>query len=291
LKAIFAEKGGRPEGRPKSREETPKEGIRRQVAARITCGASCEIQWLEATITVKLPSQIISAATQYFVLRKHSPSTTFHCCVVFVPNAVASTLRTAWLNYQRILSKDARLKGYTISPQGDNTLTVRNGKRALLKALLKADRLDRVKGDEEVKALIDDLLVSPVLRRVLCNPANFSFNPNSAILAKVSRTEPEDFDALVLGLLPMSHAKGQIVVEDFGFYGRDIHSRLIREERLIAGVNFLSELPEKLQRTVLLINVKIPSGTTVEDAEELARYEPLARGTNAFMDFVAKAIA
>jgi hypothetical protein len=34
---------------------------------------------------------------------------------------------------------------YTISPQGDNTLTVRNGKRAPLKALLKADRLDRVK--------------------------------------------------------------------------------------------------------------------------------------------------
>jgi hypothetical protein len=33
---------------------------------------------------------------------------------------------------------------YTISLQGDNTLTVRNGKRALLKALLKADRLDRV---------------------------------------------------------------------------------------------------------------------------------------------------
>ena len=55
---------------------------------------------------------------------------------------------------------------YTISPQGDNTLTVRNGKRAMLRALMKADRLDHVKGDEEVSALIDDLLVSPVLRRV-----------------------------------------------------------------------------------------------------------------------------
>jgi hypothetical protein len=55
---------------------------------------------------------------------------------------------------------------YTISPQGDNTLTVRNGKRAMLRALMKADRLDHVKGDEEVSALIDDFLVSPVLRRV-----------------------------------------------------------------------------------------------------------------------------
>jgi hypothetical protein len=31
---------------------------------------------------------------------------------------------------------------YTLFPQGENTLTVRNGKRSLLKAMLKADRLD-----------------------------------------------------------------------------------------------------------------------------------------------------
>jgi hypothetical protein len=124
-----------------------------------------------------------------------------------------------------------------------------------------------VKGDEEVGALIDDLLVSPVLRRVLCNPTNFTFNPNSVIQARKDRVELWDFDALVLGLLLMSHAKGQVVVLDFGFYGRDIYSRLIREERLIAGVNFLSELPDNLRRTILLINEKIPSGTTVEDAE------------------------
>jgi hypothetical protein len=30
---------------------------------------------------------------------------------------------------------------YTISPQGENTLTVRNGKRALLKALLSGERV------------------------------------------------------------------------------------------------------------------------------------------------------
>jgi hypothetical protein len=76
-------------------------------------------------------------------------------------------------------------------------------------ALMKADRLDHVKGDEEVGALIDDLLVSPVLRRVLCNPTNFSFNPNSVIPARIDRVE--DFNALVLGLLLMSHAKGQVV--------------------------------------------------------------------------------
>ena len=35
---------------------------------------------------------------------------------------------------------------YTLSPQGENTLTVRNGKRALLKALMKADRIDHFQG-------------------------------------------------------------------------------------------------------------------------------------------------
>jgi hypothetical protein len=71
---------------------------------------------------------------------------------------------------------------------------------------------------------------------MLCKPTNFSFNPNSMIVARISRKELGDFDALVLGLLLMSHTKAQVVVPDFGFYGRDIHSRLIREARLIAGI-------------------------------------------------------
>jgi hypothetical protein len=35
------------------------------------------------------------------------------------------------------------------------------------------------------------------------------------------------------------------IVPDFGFYGRDFHSRQIHEERLIAGVNTLNELVAK----------------------------------------------
>jgi hypothetical protein len=150
---------------------------------------------------------------------------------------------------------------YAVYPQGDSTLTVRNGKRALLKALLAADRLDRVEGDEEVQALIDDLLVSPVLRRMLCNPSDqFSFKPRSTILAKVDRVALGEFDALVIGLLLMAQFKGQLVVPDLGFYGRDIHTSLIREERLIAGVNFLAELPSKLRQSVLSIEDKVARG-------------------------------
>lgn len=160
---------------------------------------------------------------------------------------------------------------YTAYPQGDNTLTVRNGKRALLKALLSATRLDKVDGDEEVKGMIDDLLQSPVLKSVLCKPTNFSFSPNSVILARINRAELGDFDALILGLFLIGHFKGQIVVPDGGFYLRDSHASLIRENRLIAGVNFLGELAPKLRNAALLTENRIPQGALYDDAVALAQ--------------------
>ena len=153
--------------------------------------------------------------------------------------------------------------------------TVRNGRRALLQALLEAKRFDQVKGGEEVAGLMEDVLASPLLRDVLCRPTNFSFNLRTIILARINRAELGDFDALVLGLLLMSHFKGQIVVPAFDFYGREAHVSLIREERLIAGVNFLDDLPPKLRRSVLLIEGKEPSKATYEDAETLALYAGL----------------
>jgi hypothetical protein len=63
-----------------------------------------------------------------------------------------------------------------------------------------------------------------------------------------------------------------IVVPDFGFYGREGHVSVIRENRLVAGVNSLGELPPKLRQSVLLIKDKEAAGATVEDAETLAKY-------------------
>src|SRR3984957_10546679 len=102
--------------------------------------------------------------------------------------------------------------------------------------------------DDDVKGLIEDLMTSPVPKCAWCNPTNFSFNPNSVIIAKLNRAELGDFDCLVLGLLLMAQFKGQIAVEDGGFYLRDAHLSLIRENRLIAGVNFLGEFPDKLRK-------------------------------------------
>lgn len=183
---------------------------------------------------------------------------------------------------------------YTVNPQGENTLTVRNGKRRLLQALLNSERLDQIdykKDDDELRGMIEDLLTSLLLRQVLCNATNFPFKRGSVVLARLNRAELGDFDALVLGLFLMAHFKGQIVVPDFGFYGREAHVSLIREGRLIAGVNTLGELPPALRRSLLLVKDKVASGTTLEDAETLAAYGRLAKGTNGFNEFVEGAMA
>jgi hypothetical protein len=104
-----------------------------------------------------------------------------------------------------------------------------------------------------------------------------------------NRAELGEFDALVIGLLLMAQFKGQIVVPDFGFYGRDLHSILIREERLIGGVDFLDQLPPKLRQLAVLMDT-VPSGTTFEDGETLALHARLLRGTNEYNDFVHAAM-
>jgi hypothetical protein len=181
---------------------------------------------------------------------------------------------------------------YTASPQGENTLTVRNGKRSLTKLLLNAGRLDKLsspsEADAEALATIEDLLLSPVLKRVLCNPTNFSFK--GSVVAKIDRAQLGDFDAFVLGTLLIGQHKGQVIVPDFGFYGRDFHTTLIRQNRLTAGVNFLAELPVKLSQALLTVRDKTPCGTTAADARELAEYTGLMPDTTAHTDFMQRAI-
>jgi hypothetical protein len=79
-------------------------------------------------------------------------------------------------------------------------------------------------------------------------------------------------------------------VPDFGFYARDVHSSLIRENRLIAGVHTLSELDDDLRDMCLLME-KVGMGCTCEDAEVLAKYEGDVSGTNAFNSFMQRAMA
>jgi hypothetical protein len=101
----------------------------------------------------------------------------------------------------------------------------------------------------------------------------------------------DDFDAFVLGALLINQAQAQVIVPDFGFYGRTFHMALIRQKRLTAGVRTLSELgkpDDKFRQAVLLIDEKIGRRCVWEDARTLAEYAYLIPGTTAHTDMVQR---
>jgi len=191
----------------------------------------------------------------------------------------------------------------TLFPRGDGTLTKDTGLDFIAEALDDApktldtliERPDKQSTSGQVWAYgkVRRLMRSPVLKDMLCKPTNFSFKDSSPILARINRAELGDFDALATGLFLMAHYKGQIVVPDFGFYGRDAHVSLIREQRLMAAVRFLDELPQQLRRSVLLIKDKVVAGAWYDDAVLLAKYEGLQpdplRADNSFQRFIKAA--
>ena len=67
------------------------------------------------------------------------------------------------------------------------------------------------------------------------------------------------------------------IIPDFGFYARESHPSLIRENRLIAGVSSLSELNTKLRQLCLM--EKEARQCTYADAEVLAQYAGLTPHT------------
>lgn len=199
------------------------------------------------------------------------------------------------IDYKR--ARDFAAALYTASPEGKDTLTVRNGKRAMVRLLLASTRLDRIDhsstdpGMAEAVATIDDLLISPVLQQVLCTPTNFPFK--GQIVAKLDRAQLGDFDAFILASLLIGHvSQGHtIIVPDLNFYGRDFHIPLIRQQRLVAGIYVLDALPANLRQNVLMVKDKTPAQCTWEDALVLARYAGLIPGTVGHTEFLENAIA
>jgi hypothetical protein len=99
---------------------------------------------------------------------------------------------------------------------------------------------------------------------------------------------------LVLGLLLINQFNGQVVIPDFGFYGRDAHISLIRQNRLIAGLNYLDELKLRapdLRYAILAIKDKTAQGALYEDADTLARLAGKEPGTRGFRDYIGSAIS
>jgi hypothetical protein len=180
-----------------------------------------------------------------------------------------------------------------------NLMTHRNGRRALTRLVMVADRLDRLNytrddDDQEAKGVVEDILLSPLLQTALRKPIPRWFYSGATVLARLNRKEIGDDDAKITANILISQFKGQIVIDDFGFYAREHHAALIREERLKAGAYTLSELPEKLRDRALLMS-KVGKGCTYKDAEVLATYAKLrpdrTREDNPYNRFIKDAMA
>lgn len=140
------------------------------------------------------------------------------------------------------------------------------------------------------------ILRSPVLTAMLSGERkDFAFHPRSMIVARVNRAELGEFDAQVIAFFLMAQFKGQICLPDGGSYLRDLHISLLRENRLIFGVNHLGELPEKFRQQALLLSERVPAGALYDDAVTLAklagkRPDPL-REDNPYNKFIDDAMA
>jgi hypothetical protein len=185
---------------------------------------------------------------------------------------------------------------YASAPHGENTLTVRNGRRALARLMLehptRLDKLpfDRSDAHQEAKGMLDELFLSPVLKKFLCG-TGATLSLKGTIVARLNRAELGDDDAFVLGNILMSFYQGHVVVPDFGFYACPFHRSLIRQNRLIAGVNFLDETPD-LKNDLLLIETKLARKCTAKDAETLADYcSGFPRGSEGHTTFIQQSIA
>jgi hypothetical protein len=78
---------------------------------------------------------------------------------------------------------------------------------------------------------------------------------------RLNRKEIGDDDARIIASILISQFRGQIVIDDFGFYARDHHTALIRNDRLMAGVYTSFELSEKLRDRAMLMP-KVGKGCT-----------------------------
>lgn len=189
---------------------------------------------------------------------------------------------------------------FSLTPEGENTLTARRARSSLMHALAKAEDFERMtfegEGAEYAKMLVDDMLFIPELASVLCGRKPvFSLVPDKRIIAHLDRKKLGDFTCLAIGLVLMNMYKGQVIVPDFGFYARPSHTSLIRENRLIAGLRYLDEVPLPMKRTLLTIPDIRTRNVLYEDALLLAKFKGLRpdplREDNDYDAFISLAMA
>lgn len=177
-----------------------------------------------------------------------------------------------------------------VFPEGENTLTKRGARFHILQSLVenKTGTIDQLihptKDPHTIDAhqQIQTLLLSPILSRVLLDRTNFPLN--KTIYARLDRAVLGDFDCFFLANLLTSAYEGQVVIPDFGFYAASFHTSLIRQNRLVAGLNFFDEAPD-FQNLFLSMDT-VASKCIHGDAETLAEHAGLVRDTVGFADAV-----
>jgi hypothetical protein len=182
-----------------------------------------------------------------------------------------------------------------VFPEGANTLTKKNSNFVLLGALLaKPKTLDTLIPPSKDPAQMDayqkiqTLLLSPLLNKVLSGRNNVTFK--GILIAGLDRATLGDFDCFVLGNLLISNYPGHVVVPDFGFYASPNHIQLMRQKRLVAGLNTLDEVPRPIAQQLLLMRPLLGRRTTFDDAETLAAYAGIPKHINAYSDFIEDAM-
>ncbi len=182
-------------------------------------------------------------------------------------------------------------------PAGHTTLTREEADHLMLEALLDepttlvgliAGSTDP--GARKAQRLIERLTLSPVLRSVLTGKRQFDFS--GTVVVPLDRTKLGNFDCLALALFLIGQYQGQIVIDDFVFYGRPIHVSLIQQHRLTCHVRRLGALAEGMAEDLLQIEHKSAGGTTHADAVTLADYMcPFQPGQNDYIKFIEEAMA
>jgi hypothetical protein len=184
-------------------------------------------------------------------------------------------------------------------PAGENTLTKETGLEAIAEALeqkptslatmLTKPGKGATTGEVWAYGKVQRLMRSPVLRQVLCSAQpNLPTVKAKTLLARINRAEIGEFDALAVGLFLITQWKATVVIPDLGFYGRDMHTSLLREDRLIGGIRFLDDLPDRLRREIERNSEKVARGVVYDDAVLLARHKGMIPGTIEFNEEVAR---
>lgn len=146
---------------------------------------------------------------------------------------------------------------------------------------------------------VQRLMRSPVLRKMLTGKPNFVLDPTKRTFARLNRAELGDFDARAIAYFLIALFPGTVIIPDFGFYGRDLHTALIRENRITAGVRSLKRIERNcpdLHDELLLIENKVIKGALYPDAVTLADYDETASGarlkedTIGYDDFIRDAM-